>query len=97
MLVKLTAAMTTLARMLRTIAVAFKPVKAKKKYSPADEQEMILKGYMCFLDPRKRAQGIIKIMHDNGVAIKILTGDNELSQRKSAPNWHARVRHETWL
>ena len=43
-----------------------------------DECEMILMGYLAFLDPPKAsAAGAIKALREHGVRTKILTGDNE--------------------
>ncbi|WP_027333011.1 magnesium-translocating P-type ATPase [Mycoplasmopsis gallinarum] len=42
-----------------------------------DENEMILIGYLAFLDPPKESTAsAIKKLHDLGVNVKILTGDN---------------------
>ncbi|MDR3207615.1 MAG: magnesium-translocating P-type ATPase [Oscillospiraceae bacterium] len=64
---------------LRVIAVAQKtnpsPVGA---FSVADEADMVLMGYLAFLDPPKEStEGAIKALRDHGVTVKILTGDNE--------------------
>jgi P-type Mg2+ transporter len=70
----------------RVLAVAYKPVKPSKKnvsYTPNDEKQLILKGYLAFLDPPK--QGSVEAIHaleNLGVEVKILTGDNELVTRK---------------
>jgi P-type Mg2+ transporter len=70
---------------LRVIAVAFKEVDslAKRQYGVADEDDMILCGFVAFLDPPKEsAAPAIAALRAHGVAIKILTGDNELVARK---------------
>ena len=64
---------------MRVIAVAQKtnpsPVGA---FSVADEKEMVLIGYLAFLDPPKETTAAaIKALQEHGVAVKILTGDNE--------------------
>lgn len=64
---------------MRVIAVAQKtnpsPVGA---FSVADENEMVLIGYLAFLDPPKETTAAaIKALQEHGVAVKILTGDNE--------------------
>jgi len=64
---------------MRVIAVAQKtnppPVGS---FSPADESEMVLMGYLAFLDPPKESTAAaIKALKENGVAVKILTGDND--------------------
>jgi len=50
--------------------------------SPADEGDMVLIGYLAFLDPPKKssAEAIAKL-HEYGVAVKILTGDNDAVTR----------------
>jgi len=64
---------------MRVIAVAQKtnpsPVGA---FSAADESDMVLMGYLAFLDPPKEStEDAIKALHENGVEVKILTGDND--------------------
>lgn len=64
---------------MRVIAVAQKtnpsPVGA---FSVADESEMVLIGYLAFLDPpKKTTAAAIKALNNYGVAVKILTGDND--------------------
>ncbi|WP_211305414.1 magnesium-translocating P-type ATPase [Metamycoplasma auris] len=66
---------------MRVIAIASKKsnIEAVGKLSIADEDEMILIGYLTFLDPPKdSAEDAIKQLHDLGVDVKILTGDNPL-------------------
>ena len=64
---------------MRVIAVAQKtnpsPVGA---FSVKDENDMVLIGYLAFLDPPKESTEIaIKALAEYGVGVKILTGDNE--------------------
>ncbi len=45
--------------------------------STADEQELTVEGMLTFLDPPKESAGkAIAALRDNGVAVKVLTGDN---------------------
>jgi Mg2+-importing ATPase len=70
---------------LRVIAVACKEVESRpgRQYGVADEDDMILHGFIAFLDPPKEsAAPAIAALRVHGVAIKILTGDNELVARK---------------
>lgn len=61
----------------RVLAIARKDVE-KQSCSVDDECEMILMGYLAFLDPPKEsAAGAIKALKEHGVRTKILTGDNE--------------------
>lgn len=47
------------------------------EFSVADENEMVLMGYLAFLDPPKEtAKSAIQALKDHGVSIKVLTGDN---------------------
>jgi Mg2+-importing ATPase len=48
-------------------------------YSVADEQDMILKGFLAFLDPPKdTAPEALAKLNQHNVVVKILTGDNDL-------------------
>ena len=49
----------------------------------ADESDLTLLGYIAFLDPPKESAGTaIAALTASGVAVKILTGDNEIITRK---------------
>lgn len=64
---------------MRVIAVARKNYEtAAPDFCVADESDMILTGYLAFLDPpRESARAAIAALHAYGVGVKILTGDNE--------------------
>ncbi|MDO9366497.1 MAG: magnesium-translocating P-type ATPase [Methylotenera sp.] len=68
----------------RVIAVAYKEVgPAQLVYAPSDESNLILSGYIAFLDPPKEsAAPAIASLLQYGVEVKILTGDNEVVSRK---------------
>jgi len=67
----------------RVLAVAYKNLEQKFAYSKEDENELVLKGYVAFLDPPKEtAAPAVLALRDHGVTVKILTGDNELVSRK---------------
>ncbi len=67
----------------RVLAVARKDLTGKQACSKDDERELVLKGYVAFLDPPKSTAGpSIEALHKHGVAVKILTGDNHLVSRK---------------
>jgi P-type Mg2+ transporter len=52
-------------------------------YNKADECDLILRGYVAFLDPPKdSAHAAIKAMQEHGVSVKVVTGDNDLVARK---------------
>jgi Mg2+-importing ATPase len=69
---------------LRTLAVAYKWLPPEDRtYTVADENGLVLAGYVAFLDPPKdTAREAIAALRDYGVAIKIITGDNEVVTRK---------------
>ena len=67
----------------RVLAVATKELPGKQICTKDDERELVLRGYVAFLDPPKdTAAGALAALHKHGVAVKILTGDNHLISRK---------------
>jgi Mg2+-importing ATPase len=67
----------------RVLAVATKELPEKQICARSDERELVLKGYVAFLDPPKEtAARALAALHKHGVAVKILTGDNHLISRK---------------
>jgi Mg2+-importing ATPase len=70
----------------RVIAIAYKEIDSlgqNKTYSVKDESDLVLVGYIAFLDPPKdSAREAIAALHRHGVDVKILTGDNEIVTRK---------------
>ena len=68
----------------RVLAVAYKDMQVNKDvYSKEDEQELILKGYVAFLDPPKpTTRKTIEALKELGIELKVLTGDNELVTKK---------------
>ena len=68
----------------RVLAIAYREFdRSKQTFSVADESELILLGYIAFFDPAKdTAAKAIGALARSGVAVKILTGDNELVTRK---------------
>jgi len=68
----------------RLIALAYKELpNTKKVYKVSDESDLILLGFLAFLDPPKATAGqAIADLEKSGVAVKILTGDNELVTEK---------------
>lgn len=54
------------------------PIKveaAEWEYTTKDESELILQGYLAFLDPPKEtAAAAIHALHQHNVAVKVLTG-----------------------
>ena len=68
----------------RVIAVAYKPLpNAQQAYRVEDEAGMILAGFTSFLDPPKEsAKEAIESLHEYGIKVKVLTGDNEIITQK---------------
>ena len=74
----------------RVLAIASKDIVPRSvvagdatPYSKADECDLILNGYAAFLDPPKEtAAAAIKALQGHGVAVKVVTGDNDLVARK---------------
>lgn len=67
----------------RVLALAYRDLEPKGAYSKEDERDLILRGYVAFLDPPKdTARSAIAALQADGVSVKVLTGDNELVSRK---------------
>lgn len=64
---------------MRVIAVAYKENPTSVgQLSAADENNMVLMGYLAFLDPPKETTAAaIRALKEYGVDVKILTGDSE--------------------
>jgi len=67
----------------RVLALAYRDFEAQQTYSKDDESDLILTGYLAFLDPPKEtASAAVEALNRHGVGVKILTGDNDLVSRK---------------
>jgi Mg2+-importing ATPase len=67
----------------RVLAVATKKLGAQTTFTKADESDLVLTGYLAFLDPPKdSAAKAITALRQNGITVKVLTGDNDLVTRK---------------
>ena len=64
---------------MRVLALAHKSFLSKENnFSVEDEREMVLIGYLAFLDPPKEsAAQAIRQLHEHGVEVKVLSGDND--------------------
>jgi Mg2+-importing ATPase len=66
----------------RVIALAYKEMPGASDdpvYSVKDESDLILMGFLAFLDPPKdTATEALKRLHGLNVTVKVLTGDNEI-------------------
>jgi Mg2+-importing ATPase len=69
---------------LRVLLVAVKEYDERSlTYTLADESDMVLTGFIGFLDPAKpSAQPSIEALQNLGVSVKVLTGDNEVVTKK---------------
>ncbi len=66
----------------RLLAVAYRAVDTRDRFSAADEHSLVLAGYLAFADPPSSdAAASVAAMKRDGVEMKILTGDNELVAR----------------
>jgi Mg2+-importing ATPase len=65
---------------LRVLAVATRTMaEPRDVYGVADEAELTLVGFLAFLDPPKQdAAAALQGLADKGIAVKVITGDNEL-------------------
>ena len=70
----------------RVLAVGFKIIATqdtKTQYSVADENSLVIRGFLTFLDPPKdSASEAINALREHGVAVKVLTGDNDIITTK---------------
>jgi Mg2+-importing ATPase len=74
----------------RVLAIATKEASPRSSlpghptpYTKADEGDLVLQGYIAFLDPPKEScAAAIVALQAHGVIIKVITGDNELVARK---------------
>ncbi|HEJ9176796.1 magnesium-translocating P-type ATPase [Serratia sp. IR-2025] len=64
----------------RVLVLATRELDAQRPADPlsvADEHDMVVQGLLTFLDPPKEsAQQAIAALQENGVTVKVLTGDN---------------------
>ena len=64
----------------RLLGIAWRPIdKAHSHASVEDESSLVFAGFVTFQDPPKASAGAaIRALADSGVAVKVLSGDNEL-------------------
>jgi len=70
----------------RVLAIATKDVEPRgtvaagaTPYGKADEQDLILRGYVAFLDPPKEgASAALEALQRHGISVKVVSGDNDL-------------------
>ncbi len=74
----------------RVLAIATKEVEprtatpgAATPYGARDECDLVLQGYIAFLDPPKEScKAALAALRSHGITVKVITGDNELVARK---------------
>jgi Mg2+-importing ATPase len=67
----------------RVLAVAYRDVESRDAYSADDESELVLAGYLAFADPPRADTAMtVAALRQDGVQLKIVTGDNELVTRR---------------
>lgn len=67
------------------VAVATRAVSHAPGFGPSDERELELRGFLAFVDPVKDdAIAAIAALRAKGIAIKVITGDNERVTRRVA-------------
>jgi P-type Mg2+ transporter len=70
----------------RVLAIASKDVETcgeTATYGRDDEKDLVLNGYLAFLDPPKdTAASAIRALQQHGVSVKVVTGDNDLVATK---------------
>jgi Mg2+-importing ATPase len=78
-----TVATTANAEGFRVVAVGYRESPASdRSYTSADEHDLVLAGFIAFLDPPKpSAAAAVRALHGHGVRVVVLTGDNETVAR----------------
>ncbi len=68
----------------RVLAVAYRHVDSTRAvFSKEDESDLILRGYIAFLDPPKEStHEALSALDKAGVKVKVLTGDNDIVAKK---------------
>jgi P-type Mg2+ transporter len=67
---------------LRVLAVAYQLAERSDGFSPEDEHDMTLAGFLAFADPPlEDAAESLEALRRDGVQVKVITGDNELVTR----------------
>jgi P-type Mg2+ transporter len=67
---------------LRVLAVAYRWVEPQDAYTRDDETDLVLAGFVSFADPvLPDVADVLAELKEDGVTVKILTGDNDLVAR----------------
>jgi P-type Mg2+ transporter len=82
---------------LRVLAVGYKNFTVDQtnyQYRAKDEADLVLAGFIAFLDPPKEStREALAALRSRGVEVKILTGDNELVARRICKWVDLKVEH----
>ncbi|WP_418496361.1 magnesium-translocating P-type ATPase [Coprobacter sp.] len=80
---------------MRVLALAHKSfIEKDRDFGVQDEKDMVLIGFLAFLDPPKQsAASAINQLHEHGVEVKILSGDNDAVVRTIARQVGIDTRH----
>jgi len=63
----------------RVLAVAYRALPQQAVYRKTDERDLVLLGFLTFADPPKAdVAQVLQALKNDGVQVKIITGDNEL-------------------
>jgi P-type Mg2+ transporter len=66
----------------RVLAIATRILPSQESYHVADEHDLTLEGFLAFSDPLlPEVADVVQALRQDGVQLKILTGDNELVTR----------------
>lgn len=66
----------------RVLAIAYRTLSPQVTCSKADEQSLVLLGFLTFADPPKAdVTQVLQALKSDGVQVKVVTGDNELVTR----------------
>ncbi len=80
---------------LRAIAVGYKKLPPDQPpITVKDECDLVFSGFVAFLDPAKETTAeALRLLRENGVTVKILTGDNAIVARKICRDVGLDVQH----
>ena len=80
---------------LRVVAVGYKTIPHDEQHlSAKDECDLTFSGFVAFLDPPKESTAeALRLLRENGVTVKILTGDNSIVARKICRDVGLDVQH----
>lgn len=67
------------AKGFRVLGVAWKNLEDRASYSKADEEDLVLAGFLSFMDPpRADAASTLASLRSSGIEVKLVTGDAEV-------------------